>query len=90
MFSLLGGRDIHRMNGVKTVLSGITNGIAAIGFLAARVIDVRTALLIMVGATAGGYLGARLARRANPRVIRWLVVATGVALSAILARRRWG
>jgi uncharacterized membrane protein YfcA len=90
VFSLLGGRDINRMNGLKMVLGAITNGVAALGFIVAKIVDYPTALLIMAGASAGGYAGARIARRTDPRVVRWAVVAVGVALSAILARKRWG
>jgi uncharacterized membrane protein YfcA len=90
VFALLGGRDINRMNGLKMVLGAITNGVAAVGFIVAGIVDCPTALLIMVGASLGGYVGARVARRANPRVVRWAVVAIGVALSVILARKRWG
>jgi uncharacterized membrane protein YfcA len=36
----------------------------------------------MVFAAAGGYVGARYARRANPLVLRTIVVATGLSLAA--------
>lgn len=90
VLTLIGGRDIHRMNGVKILLGALTNGVAALGFIAARMVDFPTALVILLGASVGGYAGARIARRANPRLVRWAVVAVGVVLSAILARRRWG
>ena len=41
------------------------------------------ALVMMVAATAGGYGGARLARRLPPAVLRWGIVATGLVMTAL-------
>jgi uncharacterized membrane protein YfcA len=86
----LGGVDIHGMNGVKSLLAAAINAIAAIAFMAAHAVDYRVAAIMAAGAIVGGTLGASAARRVKPAVVRWLVVAIGLTLSAILARRRWG
>lgn len=83
-----GGVDIHRMNGVKTVLAGLINGVASIAFLAAGAVDFRATAVMAVTATIGGLGGAAIARRVNPRVVRWAVVAIGLTLTAQLAWRR--
>jgi uncharacterized membrane protein YfcA len=86
----LGGVDIHGMNGVKSLLAAAINAIAAALFIAARAVDYRAAAIMAAGAVAGGILGASAARRVKPAIVRWLVVAIGLSLSAILAWRRWG
>jgi len=86
----LGGADIHGMNGVKSVLSAAINAIATVAFVLARAIDYRVALIMAAGAIAGGLAGASWARRLKPVIVRWGVVAIGLALSAVLAWRRWG
>ena len=89
MFGLLGGREIHRMNGVKVLLSAGINGFASLLFLAAGTVDLRAALVLAAGSTVGGLLGARTAKRTDPRVVRWVVVAIGLVLSAVFGYRQW-
>ena len=86
----LGGADIHRMNGVKSVLSAGINAMASVVFLVKHAVDYRVALIMAAGAIAGGALGASVARKVKPVYVRWAVVAIGVAFSVYLARRRWG
>ncbi len=89
LFARLGGKDIHRMNGVKTVLAAAINAIAAVAFVVARAVDYEAAAIMAVGAIFGGFLGAVGARRIKPAVVRWGVVAIGLVLFAQLACRRW-
>jgi hypothetical protein len=86
----VGGVDIHRMNGVKSVLAAAINAIAAATFVIARTVDYRAALIMATGAILGGAVGAAAARRVKPVYVRWGVVAVGIGLSAVLAWRRWG
>ncbi len=89
MLTMLGGKNIHRMNGVKIVLGAVVNGFASACFLIARAVDLPATILMTIGATLGGYGGASLARRVNTRTVRWIVVAIGLGLSAIFAYRKW-
>lgn len=89
MFSLLGGRDIHRMNGVKVIISAGINGIASVLFLASGTVDLPSAAVLAVGSTAGGLLGAKVAKKTDPRVVRWVVVAIGMTLSVVFGYRQW-
>jgi len=90
LFAHLGARNIHRMNGVKTVLAAGINAVAAVAFVVARAIDYRAAAIMAVGAIFGGLVGAAGARRVKPSIIRWGVVAIGLVLFAQLAYKRWG
>jgi len=82
LLALLGMENIHAMNGMKTMLVSIVNGVAMVTFILARVIVWPQALVMLVGAAAGGYGGAYLAQKMNPKHVRWLVIAIGFAMSA--------
>jgi uncharacterized membrane protein YfcA len=86
----LGAADIHAMNGVKSVLTGGINAVAAVAFVVAHAVDYRAALVMAGGAIAGGLAGASVARKVKPVYVRWSVVAIGLVLSVSLAVRRWG
>jgi uncharacterized membrane protein YfcA len=87
--SLIPPADIQHKNAIKNLLGALINGVASIYFIASGLVNGRAALLMMAGATAGGFAGARLARRASPGLVRALVVAIGLGLSALLAYRRY-
>ena len=90
LMSRMGGSDIHRMNGVKSVLGAAINGVAAVAFVIAGAVDARAAAVMAAGAILGGFAGAAVARKVRPLIVRWVVVAIGFALAALLAVRRWG
>ncbi|HVZ71419.1 MAG TPA: sulfite exporter TauE/SafE family protein [Polyangia bacterium] len=81
--------DIQRRNALKNFLGVLINGTASIYFLASGLVSGRAALIMLGGGIAGGFVGGRLARRASARVVRNLVVAIGLSLSALLAYRAW-
>jgi hypothetical protein len=81
-FALMGMTDIHRMNGLKSLLGALINGLAVVTFLVARVVDGAIALPMVGGAIAGGYLGASVARRLPPAWVRRFVIAVGWAMTA--------
>lgn len=85
--SLMGHSDIHQMNGVKNLLAVAINGIA-IGYLAFTDLIVwPTALLMAVGAIAGGVGGAGLARRIGRQAVRRIVIGVGFAMAFIMFLR---
>jgi uncharacterized membrane protein YfcA len=81
MIGLLGvflDDPLQRVNGIKNVLAGIVNGVAAILFIALTHVDWALAALIAVGSTIGGLAGARVGRRLPPMALRVLVVLIGL------------
>jgi uncharacterized membrane protein YfcA len=74
--------SLHRTNAVKNVLAGLVNLVAAVIFVFVAHIAWDAAVLIALGATAGGVVGARFGRRLPPAVLRGVIVLVGV--SAIL------
>lgn len=85
-FRLYGLTDIHGMNGVKTILAGSLNAIASIVFVFAHQVDWRPALLMMIAAICGGYIGPMLARRTPPAFIRALVIVVGALMTIYFFR----
>ncbi len=80
-FSLLGMTDIHAMNALKVVLTSIINGVAFVTFVLLRIILWPQAILMAIGAIIGGWGGATLAHAVPTRIVRWFVIAVGLALS---------
>ncbi len=76
--------DLQRLNGLKNVMAGIANGIAAILFVAVAHVAWDAAALIAVGSVSGAAVGARYGRRIPERSLRWTVVTVGVAVAVIL------
>ncbi|HEX5098835.1 MAG TPA: sulfite exporter TauE/SafE family protein [Polyangiaceae bacterium] len=81
--------DIHHRNGLKNLLAVAINGVAAIYFVSAGLVNMRAAAIMTAGAVTGGYVGGQLARRVPGRVVRGIVVSIGLGLSALLAYRAW-
>ncbi len=81
-FSLMGLRDINKMNALKTPLAAIINVTAFVFFALKGLVVWFLAFLMMAGAIIGGYGGARLARRTDPRVVHICVVAIGLLVTA--------
>ncbi|MFD7157300.1 sulfite exporter TauE/SafE family protein [Kribbella sp. NPDC059898] len=69
--------NLQRMNGLKNVLATAVNTVAAILFVVVHDIDWLVAVLIAVGSTIGGFLGARYGRRLPPIALRALIVCIG-------------
>lgn len=70
--------ELQRINAVKVVLAGLVNLIAGIVFIFAAHIAWLPALLIAVGSTIGGVLGARYGRRLPPSALRAVIVVVGI------------
>ncbi|MFF0268525.1 sulfite exporter TauE/SafE family protein [Kribbella sp. NPDC004536] len=70
--------NLQRMNGLKNVLATVVNTASAILFVIVHDIDWYAAILIAVGSTIGGFLGARYGRRLPPIALRALIVCIGV------------
>jgi uncharacterized protein len=76
--------DLQRINALKNVLAGIVNLTAALLFIAVADVDWQIAVLIAIGAVAGGLLGARVGRRLPNSVLRGVIVIVGVTVSVWL------
>jgi uncharacterized membrane protein YfcA len=81
LWSLVGLRDIHAMNGLRTLVGALLNMVAFTAFALAHAIAWRPGLLMAVAATLAGYGGAAIARRASPKWMRRFVVAVAWAMT---------
>lgn len=82
MLALLDVGNIHAMNGLKSLLVSAVNLVALALFIRARVIVWPEALVMLVGAAAGGYAGAYYAQKVDPAFIRKLVIVIGFGMAA--------
>jgi hypothetical protein len=76
--------DWQRLNGLKNVLAGLVNGVAALVFVVFGHIAYGAAAILAVGAVAGGQLGATVGRRIPGEVMRVLIVVVGVSVAVKL------
>ncbi|MFI8498557.1 sulfite exporter TauE/SafE family protein [Streptomyces sp. NPDC085524] len=87
LMGLLLHEDMQRINAVKNVIAALVNGIAAVFFLFVAEFDWTAVLLIAVGSTIGGQIGAKVGRRLSPTVLRAVIVTVGIlAIVQLLIR----
>ena len=87
LFGLLGQTQLNAMNGMKNLVSALLTAIAVAIYAAGGIVQWPQALLMMAAATAGGYGGARLARKLPAAVLRWGIVVTGLVMAAVFFYR---
>jgi uncharacterized membrane protein YfcA len=81
LFALMGMENIHTMNAFKTVLASTANGVAVITFIVAGAVAWPQGIVMLVGAAIGGYAGAYYAQKLDPLVVRYIVIAVGLAMT---------
>ncbi len=75
---------LQRINAGKNVLVTIVNASAAIIFVIFAHVAWLAVLLVAVGSTAGGLIGARVGRRLPPLALRIIIVVIGVVAAVKL------
>jgi uncharacterized membrane protein YfcA len=80
---LSGMNNLNTMNALKTVLAACINGAAVITFVIAGAVVWPQWLVMIIGAMAGGYGGARFALRLDPRILRAFVIGVGCTMTLI-------
>lgn len=80
--AIVGVADLQQANAQKNLIATVVTTVSVAVFVAAGAVAWPQTIVVMAGAAAGGYGGARLARRVPARLLRGLVVAVGLALSA--------
>lgn len=82
MLQLMGHVHIHRMNAMKTLITGAVNAITAVIFIFSGKVVWHLAIAMIAGGVLGGYIGARGALKISPQKVRWLVSVIGLAMTA--------
>lgn len=88
LFGLLGEHDLRVGNGLKNVVSAVLTAVAVLVYAAGGLVLWPEAIAMTVAAVAGGYVGARGARRLPPAVLRAGIVVTGLVMAGLFFRRR--
>jgi uncharacterized protein len=81
LIGLLGSfldESLQRVNGAKNVLVMLVNGTAALVYIVFAHVAWLVVLLIALGSTLGGLLGARYGRRLSSSALRLLVAGIGI------------
>jgi uncharacterized membrane protein YfcA len=87
LYTLSGERDLHTANALKNLNSLILSLLSVLTFAWAGAIAWPEALVMMAAATAGGFFGARLARKLPTTVVRGVVILTGVVMAGVFFGR---
>jgi uncharacterized membrane protein YfcA len=84
VLGIMGLSDIHQMNGLKNIFGSVINGVAAIYFVFAGLIDWPGAALMAAGSIVGGYGAAGIARKIGQKAVRRIVIVIGFAMTISL------
>jgi uncharacterized protein len=76
--------DLQRLNGLKNVLAGVANAVAALLFIVAAHVAWGAAGLIAVGSVAGAQVGAHVGRRLPEEILRRVVIVVGTIVAIVL------
>ena len=83
MLAILGiflADNLQRLNALKGLLSFLISLVAAVYFALLADVSWVAVAVMAVASLLGGQLGVHLARRLDDQVLRWLVIAFGVAV----------
>lgn len=81
LLALLGEKNIHTMNGMKTVLVSVANAVALGTFIVAGVVVWPQALTMTFGSLIGGYSAAHFAQRMKQVYVRRAVILIGLGMA---------
>jgi len=88
-FALIGLKNIHEMNAIKTILGGLINVVAAFYFVWAGLVEWPQAIVMMLGSAIGYYGGAAFTQKIPQRYVRLLIAGIGLTLSAVFFWRQF-
>ena len=84
LLAILVDDDLQRLNGLKNLIAIVINGVAAFIFIAVAPVAWLPAVLLAIGSTIGGQLGAAVGRRLSPFALRVAIIAIGVLVASRL------
>jgi uncharacterized protein len=87
-WSVFGLTDIHVMNANRTILGATMNAVAVVLFIVAHKIWWPQTLAMLVAAVIGGYVGARWAKKVNPRYVRVIISIISASITIAFFVRR--
>jgi uncharacterized protein len=81
MLAALGMRDMHAINAVRTLLAVVINASAVVTFVVAGAVLWPHCVVMIAGALLGGWFGAHYTQKADPKKVRYAVIALGFAMT---------
>ncbi|HMW23337.1 MAG TPA: sulfite exporter TauE/SafE family protein [Burkholderiaceae bacterium] len=87
LYALVGEARIHTANALKNLNSLLLSLLSVVAFAWAGAVHWPQALWMAAWATAGGFVGARLARRLPATAVRAIVIVTGLLMVAVFFLR---
>lgn len=87
LYLLVGEQRLNTVNALKNLNSLVLSWLSVAAFVVAGAIAWKEGLLMMVAATAGGYVGARWSKRLPVAWVRRGVIVTGLVMSAVFFDR---
>lgn len=87
LYAVTGESRIHTANALKNLNSLVLSWLSVAAFVLAGAIAWREGVLMMLAATAGGFMGARWAKRLPTPWVRAGVIVTGVVMSLVFFLR---
>ena len=90
LLGLMGYTAIHAMNGTKALLATAINGVSVIIFVLGGAIAWPQAMVMLVGAVAGGFMGAHYSQKLPEAFVRQLVLAVAVMMTIYFFFKTYG
>jgi uncharacterized protein len=84
LLAILVDDDLQRLNGLKNLIAAVINGVAAILFIFVAPVAWVPAILLAIGSTIGGQLGAVVGRKLSPFALRAAIITVGTLVAARL------
>jgi uncharacterized protein len=81
---LLVPERLQRLNGVKNLMVGTANAIAALLFAIFATVAFDAAALVALGSIGGAQIGSTYGRLIDDEVLRWVVVTVGLVFAIVL------
>eukprot|EP00919_Chromeraceae_sp_WS-2016_P016474 GHVR01039420.1.p1 GENE.GHVR01039420.1~~GHVR01039420.1.p1 ORF type:complete len:252 (+),score=14.48 GHVR01039420.1:853-1608(+) len=83
-FGLIGMTNLHRMNGLKNLISIVLSVVSVATYILAGLIDWSNLAIVGVSCAIGGYIGAILAQRIkNMMLLRYFIIAVGLFMTVV-------
>ncbi len=90
VWSLLGSADIKTLNPTRMLMVTAANTIAALTFIVAGAVWWRETLVMGGAAIIGGYAGAHVGRRLDPRIVRGVTITLSIGVTVMFFARAFG
>jgi uncharacterized protein len=89
VLGLLVEETLRRITAMKNVISAVEGSVTVVFFALTTHVDWAAVALLAPATILGGYVGARIARRIPPRILRAAIVAYAVLVAAVLFWRAY-